>query len=50
MSRVEAVELAWLEHEQGGHWHHDTIKLALMDQYHSPKLDESIVKAILDCA
>jgi len=31
VSRVEAVELAWLEHEQGGHWHRDVIKLTLMD-------------------
>lgn len=50
VSRAEAVELARLEHEQGGHWHHDAIKLTLMDRYHSPKLDKSIVKAILDCA
>ena len=26
------------------------MKLALLDRYHSPKLDESIVKAIMDCA
>ena len=50
VSRVEAVELAKQEHEQGGHWHRDAIKMALMDHYHSPKLDESIVKAITDCA
>ena len=45
--RVEAFELAKLEHEQGGHWHRDAMKLALLDYYHSPKLDESIVKAIM---
>ena len=50
VSRVEAVELAKQEHEQGGHWHRDAIKMALMDCYHSPKLDELIVKAITDCA
>ena len=50
VSRVEAVQLAQLEHEQGGHWHRDAIKLALADRYHSPKLDESIIKAIMDCA
>ena len=50
VSRVEAVEWAWLEHEQGGHWHRDAIKLALADQYHSPKMDKSIMKAIMDCA
>jgi len=42
--------LAKAEHEQGGHWHRDTMKLVLLDRYHSPKLDESIVKAIMDCA
>jgi transposase InsO family protein len=50
VSKVEAVELARAEHEQGGHWHRDAIKMALLDRYHSPKLDESIVKAVLDCA
>jgi len=37
-------------HEQGGHWHCDAIKMALLDRYHSPKLDKLIIKAILDCA
>ena len=50
VSWTEAVVLAKAEHEQGGHWHRDAMKLALLDQYHSPKLDESIVKAITDCA
>ena len=50
VSRAEAFKLAKLEHEQGGHWHHDAMKLVLLDHYHSPKLDESIVKAIMDCA
>ena len=50
VSKVEAVELARVEHEQGGHWHRDAIKMALLDRYHSPKLDESIVKAVLECA
>ena len=31
VSRAEVVELVWLEHEQGGHWHRNTIKLALAD-------------------
>ena len=31
VSRLEAVKLAQLEHEQGGHWHCDVIKLALAD-------------------
>ena len=50
VSRVEAVELAKIEHEQGGHWHRDATKIVLLDRYHSLKLDESIVKAIMDCA
>ena len=49
VTRVEAVELARKEHEDGGHWHRDSIKLALMDRIHSPALDSSIVKAILGC-
>jgi len=44
------VELARVEHEQEGHWHRDAMKMALLDRYHSPKLDESIIKAIMDCA
>ena len=48
--RAESFKLAKLEHKQGGHWHRDAMKLALLDHYHSPKLDESIVKAIMDCA
>jgi len=31
VSKAEAVELAQLEHEQGGHWHWDAIKLSLAD-------------------
>jgi len=49
VSWAEAITLAKLEHEQGGHWHRDVMKMALLDWYHSPKFDESIVKAILDC-
>jgi len=49
VSRMEAIELAKAEHKQGGHWHRDKMKLALLDRYHSPKLDKSIVKAIMDC-
>ena len=48
--KTEAVELAREEHRNGGHWHRDSVKLALMDKIHSPALDSSIVKAILDCA
>ena len=50
VTQEEAVELARKEHEQGGHWHRDGIKIALVDSIHSPKLNQSIVKAIMDCA
>jgi len=50
VSQTEVVVLAKAEHEQGGHWHRDAMKLALLDRYHSPKLNKSIVKAITDCA
>ena len=50
VTQEEAVELARKEHEQGGHWHRDGIKIALVDSIHSPKLNQSIVKAIMDWA
>jgi len=48
--REEAEEWAKHLHETGGHWGRDTLKIALMDRYHSPKLDISIMKAIHACA
>jgi hypothetical protein len=50
VTQVEATQLAREEHEKGGHWHRDNIKIALLDKIHSPKLDQSIVKAVLECA
>lgn len=44
------MELAREEHEKGGHFHRDLIKIALLDKIHTPNLDQSIVKAITDCA
>ena len=44
------MELAQLEHKAGGHFHCDMIKIALLNKIHSPKLDQSIMKAISDCA
>src|ERR1700678_1765551 len=46
MSQKEATELAIQEHKNGGHFHHDLIKIALLNKIHSPKLDQSIVKAV----
>jgi hypothetical protein len=50
VTQGEATQLAKEEHEKGGHWHRDNIKIALLDRIHSPKLDQSILKAVLDCA
>ena len=50
VTKEEAAELAKNEHEKGGHFHRDLIKIALLDRIHSPGLDQSIVKAISDCA
>lgn len=50
MTKEEAVVLAKEEHERGGHWHRDGIKIALMDRIHRPGLDELIVLGIKSCA
>ena len=50
VTKEEAIELAKLEHEKGGHFHRDLVKIALLDRIHTPCLDESILKAITDCA
>lgn len=49
VTQKEAVELAWSEHEMGGHFHYDLIKIALLNKILSPKLDQSIIKAMSDC-
>ncbi|OJT13171.1 Pro-Pol polyprotein [Trametes pubescens] len=50
ITRTEAIEQAREEHAQKGHWGRDTIKIALLDKYWSPKLDASILNAIQHCA
>jgi hypothetical protein len=50
ISREEAKILAAKTHAEGGHWGRDVIKIALLDQICSPKLDVSILDAIRDCA
>src|SRR6266567_2041943 len=50
VTQEEAAKLARKEHEQGGHWHRDGIKIALLDRIHSLKFNQSIVKAIMNCA
>ena len=49
VTREEAVELAKKEHKKGGHFHHNLIKIVLLDRIHTPGLDQSIIKAISDC-
>ncbi|KAE9401301.1 hypothetical protein BT96DRAFT_752471, partial [Gymnopus androsaceus JB14] len=46
VTKAEAVELARIQHAEGGHWGRDVVKLALMDRVCSPKLDESVLTAI----
>ena len=50
ITQKEAMELAQQEHETGGHFHRNFIKIMLLDRIHSPKLDRSIMTAISDCA
>ncbi|KAJ3893819.1 hypothetical protein GG344DRAFT_42431 [Lentinula edodes] len=49
VTKREAVVLAKTQHGEEGHWGRDSIKLALMDRIWSPKLDESIMEAIVSC-
>ena len=49
VTKEEAMELARAEHERGGHFHRDLIKIALLDKIHTPSLDQAIVQAIADC-
>ncbi|KAG2738033.1 hypothetical protein P692DRAFT_201731996, partial [Suillus brevipes Sb2] len=47
VSQKEATELARQIHADNGHWGRDLTKLQLMDRIVSPRLDQSIVKALL---
>ena len=49
VSQKEAIELARKEHKRG-HWGRDLMKLRLLDLFCSPKLDNSVLTAIQDCA
>jgi hypothetical protein len=42
--------LARIEHERGGHFHRNLIKIALLNRIYTLNLDQSIVKAIADYA
>jgi len=46
VSGEKAKVLATKTHAEGGHWGRDTIKITLLDQICSPKLDTSILDTI----
>ncbi|KIK58485.1 hypothetical protein GYMLUDRAFT_171114 [Collybiopsis luxurians FD-317 M1] len=50
ITKAEAQQMAVQQHDAGGHWGWDHIKLALLDRICSPKLDDSVMVAIRDCA
>jgi transposase InsO family protein len=50
ITKEEATNLAREQHERGGHWGRDAIKIALTDKVYSPGLDASIMDAISECA
>src|ERR1700692_4623778 len=43
------VELAQIQHETGGQFMQDMVKLKLMDKYYSSRVDQAIVKGINSC-
>ena len=49
VTQEEAKALAQTEHEKGGHFGRDLIKIALLDRICSPRLDKSIMAAIVEC-
>ncbi|KZP23048.1 hypothetical protein FIBSPDRAFT_737989, partial [Athelia psychrophila] len=46
VTQEEMTELAREEHERGGHWKRDMVKMALADQYTSTRVDQAIVRGI----
>jgi hypothetical protein len=49
VTQVEMVELARVQHETGGHFMLDMVKLELMDKYCGSRVDQAIVKGIKSC-
>ena len=49
VTQKEAIELARVEHQERGHFGRDLIKISLLDRICSPKLDKSIMTAIVEC-
>ena len=50
VSQEEAIVMAAKEHRENRHWGQDLMKLKLMDQIISPKLDQSIVTVLQQCS
>jgi hypothetical protein len=49
VTQAEMTELARAEHETGGHFMRDLVKLKLMDKYCGSRVDQAIVKGIISC-
>jgi hypothetical protein len=49
ISQTEAIELAKHKHHNNRHWGCNLMKLQPMDWIHSPRLDQSVTIAILQC-
>jgi len=49
VTQAEMTELARIQHETGGHFMRDMVKLELMDKYHGSRVDQAIVKGINSC-
>jgi hypothetical protein len=49
VTQVEMAELAQVQHETNGHFMRDLVKLKLMDKYCGLRVDQVIVKGILNC-
>jgi len=49
MTQEEAKELARQEHEKNSHFGQDLVKIVLLDRICSPRLDKSIMAAIVKC-
>jgi hypothetical protein len=49
VTQVEMAELAQIQHETGGHYMRDMVKIALLDKYSGSRVDQAIVKGINNC-
>ena len=49
VTQTEMTELARVQHETGGHFMRDMVKLELTDKYCGSRVDQAIVKGISNC-